>query len=320
MWLEIVLLLVGFGALIKGADWLVEGASSIAKKLGIRDIVIGLTVVSFGTSAPELVVNMFSAWSGTTELAIGNVVGSNIINILLILGVAAAIYPLRVKRGTVWKEIPLALLAAVAVWLLINDGLIDGSGASVITRIDGLILLLFFAIFMYYTYGISKVSGSEDEESEIKAKPGWLAGGMVLGGMGGLVLGGKLIVDAAVTIASGWGVSQSLIGLTVVAIGTSLPELATSAIAALKKRADIAVGNVVGSNIFNLLFILALTGAIFPLPIMPNLNIDIGMMIAVSMILFMTMFVGKKHILERWQGVSFIGLYVVYTIYLVWRG
>lgn len=317
--LQVILLVIGFGLLIKGADWLVDGSSSVAKRLGVRDIVIGLTVVSFGTSAPELIVNLFSALSGKTDLAVANVIGSNIANILLILGVAALIFPLRVKKGTVWKEIPLAILAAVAVFLLLNDVLIDDGAFSVLTRIDGFILLLFFAIFLYYTFSISKVSG-KPEKNGVKIRKIPMSAGMIVGGLFGLVIGGKFIVDGAVAIATNLGVTQSLIGLTIVAVGTSLPELATSAVAAYKKNTDIAVGNIVGSNIFNLLFILAITSIIAPLPIALNLNIDIGVMIAASILLFIFMFVGKRNILERWQGGLFLTSYVVYVTYLIWRG
>lgn len=317
-WLQILLLILGFGLLIKGADWLVDGASSLAKRLGMRDIVIGLTVVSFGTSAPELIVNLFSAISGKTDIAVGNIVGSNIANIFLILGVAAIIYPLRVKKATVWKEVPLSLLAAIAVFLLLNDILIDDGTNSVLTRIDGLVLLLFFAIFLYYTYGISRVEGSAAATTKIRRLP--ISTAMIFGGLAALVLGGKLIVDGAVVIATGLGVTQSLIGLTVVAIGTSLPELATSAVAAWKRNADIAVGNIVGSNIFNIFFILAVTSTIAPLPIAANLNIDIAVMTIASLFLFFAMFVGRKHTLERWQGFTFIALYTGYLTYLVWRG
>ncbi len=317
--LQILLFVIGFGLLIKGADWLVEGGSAIARRFGIRDIVIGLTIVSFGTSAPELIVNLFSAVSGKTDLAIGNIVGSNIANILLILGVAAMIYPLRVKLGSVWKEIPLALLAALAVFILLNDTLIDHGSASLLSRIDGLVLLLFFVIFLYYTYGISSVSGVESKSTS-KIKKAWVATGMIIGGLVGLVVGGKFIVDSAVVIASGLGVSQSLIGLTIVAIGTSLPELATSAVAAYKRNTDIAVGNIVGSNIFNIFFILAVTSVITPLPITPHMNLDIMVMISASLMLFFAMFVGRKHTLERWQGISFLTLYAAYIGFLIWRG
>jgi len=319
MILHIALLLIGFAFLIKGADFLVEGASAIAKRVGIRDIVIGLTIVAFGTSSPELVVNILAAISGSTDLAIGNIIGSNISNIFLILGAVAVVYPLRVKRGTVWKEIPLTVLAALAVLFLLNDHIIDGGPMSVLTRTDGLVLLLFFLIFMYYSYGISKVSGSSEREGTVKLHSLPISSAMIIGGISGLTIGGKLIVDNAVSLATTWGLSQSLIGLTILALGTSLPELATSVVAALKKKSDIAIGNVVGSNIFNILFVLAITSTIRPLPITPHINFDLFVMLAASFLLFLLMFVGKRRVLERSQGYMFLFLYATYIIYIVMR-
>src|SRR3989338_3489331 len=222
-----ILMVVGFGLLIKGADFLVDGASAIAKKFGVSALVIGLTIVAFGTSAPELIVNIFASVQGNTDIAIGNILGSNIANILLILGISSMIFPLTVKKGTVWKEIPLGLLAIVVVAIMANDRIIDGGGFSGLTRIDGLILISFFIIFLYYTFGISKVEG-EEETDNIRNYSVLRSITVVIIGLVGLTLGGKWIVDSAVTIAEGLNISQAVIGLTVVAIGTSLPELATS--------------------------------------------------------------------------------------------
>lgn len=320
MLLTVGSLLIGFAFLIKGADFLVDGASSIAKRLGLTDLVIGLTVVSFGTSAPELAVNISSALAGTADLAIGNVIGSNIANVLLILGVAATIYPLRVTQGTVWREIPLSLLATLALLFLVNDLIIDGASVSVLSRIDGLVLWLFFTIFLYYTYGISRVSGSNSSDDNITAYTLPISFLMIGGGLVGLVVGGQFIVTSASTIAATLGLSQALIGLTVVAIGTSLPELATSAVAAYKRRSDIAVGNVVGSNIFNIFFILATTSLIAPLPFRETLNFDLLVMLVAALLLFLAMFVGTKHKLERWQGVAFLISFVAYIGIAAWRG
>ncbi len=314
--LTYVLFVVGFFILIKGADLLVDGASSIAKKFKISSLVIGLTIVAFGTSAPELAVNIFASASGSAEIAIGNILGSNIANILLILGISAMIYPLATKSNTVWKEIPLCLLAAVVLGLMANDILIDGAGFSTLSRIDGFILIAFFIIFLYYTFGIAKVGGDNDDV-QIKKYSLGKSVLFILLGLAGLVLGGQWIVNGAVKIAEYFGVSQSLIGLTVVAIGTSLPELATSAIAAYKKQTDIAIGNVVGSNIFNIFWVLGLSSVIRPLPFNPAINIDILTTIGASLILFLSMFIGKRHIIERWQGAFMVGLYVVYTGFLI---
>ncbi len=313
------LFVAGFGILIKGADWLVDGASSLAKKLKIPVIVIGLTIVAFGTSAPELIVNIFASAQGRTEIAIGNVLGSNIFNVFLILGISAIIFPLAVKKNTVWKEIPLSLLAAIALGLMANDMLIDGIGFSAITRIDGLMLLAFFVIFMWYIYGISKDKG---EGEEVKIREITIPKSLLFIGLGlvCLIFGGKWIVDGAVQLATTLGVSESLIGLTIVAAGTSLPELATSAVAAYKHNADIAVGNIVGSNIFNIFLILGVSSVIRPLPFRETSNIDVMMTIAASLALFAFMFIGKKKFLERWQGVFFVITFVAYIAFAIIRG
>ena len=314
--LTYILFVIGFVLLISGANILVEGSASIAKKLNISSIVIGLTIVAFGTSAPEFIVNIFASVQGNTEIAIGNIMGSNIANILLILGVSSIIYPLATKENTVWKEIPLSLLAAILLGVMVNDTLIDGGTFSGLTRIDGIVFLAFFIIFLYYTFGISKVSG-ENTDLEIKEMSYMKSSLYVAGGLLGLIFGGKWIVDGAIKIAEGFNVSQSLIGLTVVAIGTSLPELATSAVAAYKKQSDIAIGNVVGSNILNIFWILGFSSVINPLPFSKDSAIDIIMTIVSSLILFLIMFVGKKHTVERWQGVIMIIIYIGYVAYLI---
>lgn len=330
MFLEMILILVGFFLLIKGADWLVDGASSLAKRMKVSDLVIGLTVVAFGTSAPELAVSAISSWSGNADIAIANVVGSNTANILLILGVAAVITPLTVTKGTVWKEIPLSLLAVFLLGIMSADTIIDGSSFSALTRIDGLALLCFFIIFIYYTFGLAK-SASCDQvldssgEATKDNSNGQLAKLfhsllLVIVGLVGVVLGGKLVVDNAVIIAELMGISASLIGLTIVAIGTSLPELVTSVVAALKKNADIAVGNVVGSNIFNVFFILGISSVINPLSVSRGGLVDIAVSIFASLLLFIFMFVGRRRILQRWQGVMLVSSYFIYLVFLIFRG
>ncbi|HOX97070.1 MAG TPA: calcium/sodium antiporter, partial [bacterium] len=273
MWLYILFAL-GFPALLKGADLLVDGSVSIAKKFNISNIVIGLTIVAFGTSMPELVVNIMAGLNGNNEIAIGNVLGSNIANIFLILGVAALIYPLSTKQNTVWKEIPFSLLAILVLGTLVNDQFIDGGPISILSRIDGFILLAFFIIFFYYIIGISKGDKSA-AEADLKEMATWKSFLYIALGLVGLMFGGKWVVDGAVAIATALNISQSLIGLTIVAVGTSLPELATSAVAAYKKQTDIAIGNVVGSNIFNIFWILGLGSIINPIIFTPKSNIDI---------------------------------------------
>ena len=311
-----VLLLLGFGLLIKAADWLVEGASALARRLKVSDLVIGLTVVAFGTSTPELFVNLVAASQGKTALALGNVIGSNIANTLLILGVAAIITPLAATAGTVWKEIPFSLLAAVVLGIVVNDRLLGGSG-DVVTRGDGLVLLCFLAIFFYYTAAIALDAGDFDPQTAIKTMPLPAALARVAIGLVGLMLGGWLIVANATLIAKQLGMSEALIGLTVVAIGTSLPELATSAVAAYKGNADIAIGNVVGSNIFNIFFILGITSTIHPIPCETGSNVEVLVLVAASLLLFLSMFTGRRRSVDRWEGVVFVLLYIAFIGYKV---
>jgi len=309
----------GFVLLIKGADFLVDGATSIARRFHVSDLVIGLTVVAFGTSTPELFVNLMASLKGNADIAVGNVLGSNICNILLILGMSAVIYPLSVSKGTVWKEIPFSLLAAVLLGILANDQLIDGDASSVLSRIDGMVLLSFFVIFLYYTFGIAK--RVEGMEAHVPSKQFGLPRSLIwiCGGLLGLILGGRWIVQGAVHLATKWGMSESLTGLTIVAVGTSLPELATSAMAAHKRNVEIAVGNVVGSNIFNILFVLGISAIIKPLPFQTRSTLDVGMVILVSLLLFLFMFTGKRRSLDRWEGILFIMLYAGYLTFLVIR-
>lgn len=319
MILSIFLVLVGLGILILGGESLVRGASSIAKRLKVAPIVIGLTIVAFGTSAPELAVNLFSAFKGSTDIAIGNVVGSNIANILLILGICAMMRTIRVQKNTVWKEIPLALLAVLLVFVMAHDRILDGGTTDALTRTDGLALMGIFAIFLYYTFGIAKVSRDADK-NEVKLYSTPISTLLIFGGLTGLVFGGKILVDNAIMLAQLAGMSEALIGLTIVAVGTSLPELVTSIIAVRHGQDDLAVGNIVGSNIFNILWILGLTASILPLPISPAGQIDVLMNISATLLLFFFMFVGTKHRLNRWQGVMFVLIYVGYVGYLVMRG
>lgn len=330
MLVPLLLLALGLALLIKGADFLVDGASDIARRFYISELTIGLTIVAFGTSLPELTVNVFSSFSGANDIAIGNIIGSNISNILLILGVCAILAPLTVQTSTVWKELPLSLLAALVIFTMANDHIVDHYPVAELSRSDGLTLIGFFLIFLWYTFGMKKADDAG--ETEASHRHLWISLGMLLVGLLMLVVGGKLAVDAAVKIAEAFGVSQALIGLTVVAVGTSLPELATSAVAAKKGKADIAVGNIVGSNIFNLFWILGVSASIHPLTFQPAMNTDILMMIAATVLLFFAVHTGyahqrlvfwkqkEGHVIERSDGVMMLLLYIAYTVYLVWRG
>jgi cation:H+ antiporter len=315
-----ILFAIGFVILIKGADLLVVGASSIAGRFNISSLVIGLTVVAFGTSTPELFVNLIASFNGNTEIAIGNVLGSNIANVLLILGISALIYPLTVQSSTIWKEIPFSLLAAVVLGILANDIIIDGALRSEISRSDGMILIGFFSIFMVYVFEISFNNKHEIKDETIKIMGVFKSVLFILLGLAGLVFGGKWIVDGATVIAKNMGISESLVGLTVVAVGTSLPELATSAVAAYRRNVDIAIGNIVGSNIFNIFLVLGISAMIKPLPFRATSNSDIYMVILSSLLLFVFLTLSKKHILMRWQGLVFLLMYIAYTVMLVIKG
>ncbi len=311
------LMVVGFVLVIKGADWFVGGASSLAKRLHVSDLAIGLTVVAFGTSLPELGVNVTASIRGDTGITIGNILGSNIANILLILGVAGVIFPLAVARGTVWKEIPLSLLAAALLGILANDRLIDGANLSHLTRIDALVLLSFFVIFLYYTAGIARAVEGAAEQAGTATQSSLKMAALIAGGFVALLVGSTWVVDGAVQLATALGVRQTVIGLTIVAVGTSLPELATSAAAAYRKNAEIAIGNVVGSNIFNIFFILGVSSLIRPIPFEPKANVDIAVTIVASGLLFLCMFTGKRRMLDRWEAAVFLGLYAIYIVVTV---
>ncbi|MCR4368298.1 MAG: calcium/sodium antiporter [archaeon] len=318
--IEFVLLALGFVFLIKGADFLVEGAAAIARKFNVSDLVIGLTIVAFGTSMPELLVNIIASQQGNAAIAFGNVLGSNIANILLILGISAIIYPLALTKNTIRKEIPLSLLAIIALAILVNDTILEGAPASVLTRGDGLILLSFFAIFIYYAFNLafSDPAVIEDVPKEKHSVP--IAALMVLLGIAALYFGGEFVVTNATLIARGYGVSDALIGLTIVAIGTSLPELFTSVVATLNKNANIAVGNIVGSNLFNIFFILGVSATIRPLPFDPAGNLDIAMVVLATIALFFGILLGKRDVLARWEGIAFLLLYAAYIAFLILRG
>lgn len=312
--INFLILILGLVVLVKGADWLVDGASAIAKSLKVSDLAIGLTIVAFGTSAPELVVNVIGTIDGYDNIAFGNVIGSNNFNLFFILGVAGVITPLAVKSSTVWKEIPFSLLA-VGVLAFLANGVFHG-GAKILNWFDALILLAFFCGFLYYVYNQLKIDPESHPELQKKISTKWAAL-MILGGLTGLVLGGKLVVDNAIDIAKALDVSDKIIGLTIVAAGTSLPELATSVVAAIKKNSDIAVGNIVGSNIFNIFLILGVSSLISPLDYDVMFNRDLVILGIGTLFVFGAMFVGKRHTLDRWQSVLFLVAYIAYVVYMI---
>lgn len=317
MLIPILLLLVGFAVLIKGADFLVNGASSAAKKYGISNLAIGLTVVAFGTSMPELIVSLVSALDGKNDASFGNVIGSNNFNLLFILGICGLIYPLVVQRNTVKYEVPLSLLAAGLLYLLVNDSLLGGDAAGSLSRIDSIILLVFFFGFLFYIYKTMSHSTDVEEGEPIKIYSMPISIGLALLGLVMLIGGGNLVVDSAVKIAHHFGLSEKLIGLTILAAGTSLPELATSCVAAYKKNTDIAIGNVVGSNIFNIFFILGVTGVISPMSYNAALNFDLWILMGSTVLLMIFMFTLNTRKLDRWEAAIMLLAYIVYTVYLV---
>lgn len=320
MIVTILLLLLGFVILIKGADFLVNGASSAAKKFNISNLAIGLTVVAFGTSMPELIVSLLAAIDGRSDASFGNVIGSNNFNLLFILGIAGMIYPLVVQKNTVRYEVPISLMAAGVLFLLVNDSRILGLDANGLSRMDSGILLLFFAGFMVYIYRTMKQTVQDDTEGQIKLYSMPVSVGLILLGLSMLVGGGKLVVDNAITIAHHFGLSEKLIGLTILAAGTSLPELATSAVAAYRKNTDIAIGNVVGSNIFNIFFILGITGLIQPIPYNVAMNFDIYVLLGATLVLMVFMFTLTQRKLDRMEALILLTCYLAYTVYLIGMG
>lgn len=317
-----ILFLVGLFLVIKGADWLVEGAGSLAREYGVSDLVVGLTIVSFGTSLPELIVNLVASLQGNSDLAIGNVLGSNIANTLLILGAAALVGNLPVKRPTVLSEIPFSLAAALLVGFLANTTLFNPGAGMGIDRPEGVIILFFFFLFMVYILDLARQDRSVLGKSPDATGKGITSRQILQIGAGiiSLFIGGKWVVDGAISLATAMGMSEAFIGLTIVAIGTSLPELVTSVVASYKGNSDIAVGNVVGSNIFNLLWILGLSAVINPLDFQVPSNIDILMIILASSLVLVALVVGKGLQIKRIEGAFFLLVYFGYLSYLVMRG
>ena len=297
--------------LLIGAEGLVRGASSLAKKLSVPEIVIGLTIVAFGTSMPEMVVNVVASLGHKNDIVFGNIIGSNIFNLFLILGISALIYPLKVLKNTAWKEIPFSLLCTLVLFFLVNDKFGSGAQTNILARNDGMVLLAVMTIFLVYLFGISKAQSQDEYKFEVYSYKKILT--FILAGLAFLVVGGKLCVFGAVDLARDAGISEKVIGCTIVAAGTSLPELATSVVAAYRRQCDIAVGNVIGSNIFNILSILGISSVITPALYNDGFNFDMLVLLIGTALLFVWMFTGKKRELDRWQAVLFIMIYVFYV-------
>lgn len=312
-------LFIGFALLIKGADFFVDGASKIAGNLKVSPLLIGLTIVAFGTSSPEATVSVLAALDGNAGVALGNVIGSNIFNITLVIGVTALIAPLAVENETVRKEIPFTLLAGVALLILMSDTALQSLSENVITRSDGFVFLLFFTVFLYYIFEVARRNRAvqSDDQTSAPAAPWTKNILLTVGGLAAIIFGGDLVVDSATEIALAFGMSETLVGLTIVAIGTSLPELITSITAAIKKETDIAIGNIVGSNIFNIFFVLGAASVISPLAVESKIFMDISLMIILTVVLLV--FSRTNFRIGRREGAVLAAAYIVYLIYIILR-
>lgn len=327
--MNILLLIGGLILILLGANGLTDGAASVAKRFRIPPIVIGLTIVAFGTSAPELTVSVSSALKGSADIAIGNVVGSNIFNTLMIVGCTALFAPIVITRNTLRKEIPLCILSSVALLICANDVFLNKAPENILNRADGLLLLCFFVIFMGYTFAIAfkpatatqteqiKPPTTEEEETEVKSPPWWKSILYIIGGLAALIFGGQLFVDGATGIARNLGVSESIIGLTLVAGGTSLPELATSIVAALKKNPEIAIGNAIGSNLFNIFFVLGCSASITPLHLNGITNFDLFTLVSSGILLWLFGLFFAKRTITRIEGGIMVLCYVAYMVVLI---
>ncbi|MFQ3212528.1 MAG: cation:H+ antiporter [Marivirga sp.] len=318
--ISISFIVFGFILLIKGADFMVSGAASFAKKFHVPEIIIGLTIVAMGTSAPEMVVNLVSGSKGLDDVIFGNIIGSSLFNLLLILGIAGIVRPLRVHSNTVWREIPFSLALCLVFFILVNDVFFFGSSENGIGKLDGILLLLCFGGFLFYIFRSVKRNKSPLEfPDETKNYTNLTTFLMIFGGIAGLVIGGRMVVDHSVEIARNMAISEKMIGLTILAAGTSLPELATSVVAAYKGKADIAIGNVIGSNIFNISLILGVNGLIRPINYNTEFNTDMLFLIAGSLMLFVFMFTFSKKKLDRWESAIYLLIFIAYMIFVFSR-
>ena len=317
MWIDILWIVAGLVLILVGSDWLVEGASGVARKYGISEFIIGMTIVGIGTSMPELVSSLISAIQGHGDMALGNVTGSNICNILLILGVTALISPINYTRSNIRKDIPFAILVSLFLMVMLYNcfGLFGEMGTPGISRVDALYLLLIFAVFMIDSFKSAK-NGAEEEDASVKPMPMGKAIIYVLLGLAGLIFGGQVFVDHTVSLAERFHVSEAFISITLMAVGTSLPELATCVVAAMKGKNQLALGNVIGSNIFNIALIIGTSAAISPFEIQSISTVDMGMVIVVVVLLWLAAFTFKKKKLDRVEGVIFLLAYIAYITYL----
>ena len=317
MLLSIVLLIVGLALILFGANYLVDGSSSIARRFGLSDFIIGLTIVGIGTSSPEMVISFLSAINGNADMAIGNVVGSNIFNTLLILGITGVIAPIAITRSNIKKDIPLNIAVTLLLIILGLNGTIFGKGENVLSRVDGIVLLAIFAWYMWSSFRSNEQSSTENETEQTKTQSILVSVLFIGGGLAGLVFGGKLFVNAATEIAKSFGVSDKFIAITVLAAGTSMPELATSVVAAAKGKGQLALGNILGSNIANILLILGGSALICPLSFQGMSNVDLGALVAGALLIMASAYAFKKKYLDRIEGCIFILIEAAYMWYLI---
>lgn len=315
---ELLMVVAGFVPLIFGANWLVNGASVLAKKSGIPSLVIGLTVVSFGTSAPELIINIFAALNHTGSMVLGNLTGANSLNLMVILGLSAVLTPVVLKKSSIQTELPLAILAALVILVLANDGFIAGAPVAEINRVEGIALLGFFLIYLVYTFRLAQNSRYTET---LKVQPYGTTQAIFwfVAGMTALAVGGKLVADYAAAFAFNLGIPERVVGFTIVAFGTSLPELVTAIVAGLKKNTDLSIGNLIGSTIFNTFFVLGISAIISPVPLAFGANLDLLVNLGAAALLFLFVFTGKGRQLDRWEGLTLMGGWVAYVVYLVLR-
>lgn len=321
MIISILLLIIGGALVLFGADRLTDGATALARRFGVTEMVIGLTVVAFGTSLPEFVTSFMSTLKGSSDISIGNIVGSNIFNTLVIVGASALVYPIVIRKSTVTKDIPFSVLASIMLIVVVFDVALDGAAMNILARTDGLLMLGFFSVFMAYTFFMARnteeLSTSNESNVPVKQMPYWKIFLFIILGLAGLVLGGNLFVESACEIALSLGISETVVGLTIVAAGTSLPELATSVVAARKGSSAIAIGNVVGSNIFNIFFVMGMCATIAPMKVGNISYIDLALML-VSMLMLWGFSFSKRKI-ERWEGALLVIVYLIYLSYLVYN-
>lgn len=323
MMLSIFWLIAGLVLILLGADWLTDGASSVARRLGVSDLVIGLTVVAFGTSAPELVISVVSAIDGNASLAIGNNVGSNIFNILVIIGAVALLHPVRIRKNVMTTEIPIVVLSSLILLVMGCGPLLDGDPSRVLTRVDGILLLIFFLLFMRYTFATAHRSPDPAADpsaisSAARGRIGWLkASALIVAGLAALVFGGDRFVDGASSLARAIGVGDAVIGLTIVAAGTSLPELATSIVAARKGETGMAIGNVIGSCVFNIFLILGVSATIRPLPFGGISTADLLVLLGASLLFWIAGWFFRRRTITRPEGALMLLCYMAYTAWLI---